>query len=84
MTLASGHLVRSKKLRRGSWMIALLFSAVMLGIAGPAKVLVSFEFPDRDPYRIEMTYEEAAQELGRNSDYMVEFYVHAAFRKTRP
>jgi hypothetical protein len=65
---------------------ALVTFGLLLGLASPApalgeRVTVTFEFPDRDPVRVPLTYDETVELINDKLNYKIDFWVYGALKK---
>ena len=61
---------------------------LLLAPASPApalgeRVTVTFEFPDRDPVRVPLTYDETVDLIDDKLNYKVDFWVYGALKKAK-
>jgi hypothetical protein len=63
--------------------LALMFALISPAPALGERVVVTFEFPDRDPVRVPLTYDETVGLIHDKLNYKVEFWVHGALKKSQ-
>lgn len=63
--------------------VALALCLAFPSFAVGERVTVIFEFPDRDPVRVDLTYEETVPLVGDKLNYKIEFWVHGALLKAK-
>jgi hypothetical protein len=68
-------------MRFASWLIPLFLLAVTSLAAGGYVVAVSFEFPERPPVQVAISYSEVVELTGVKHPYKVEFWVRGALAK---
>jgi hypothetical protein len=66
-------------------LLALLVSLVITAPAAALgeRVTVTFEFPDREPVRVDLTYEETVELIHEKLNYDLRFWVSGALKKAR-